>query len=76
MSVDVSEIPNWLWCWWIQSFYCDIARETIEAGVGNDIDSEGGTVSDIMIKTCGEKYEINSKNVTSADIKYFLAEEL
>jgi len=50
-------------------------EKTVEAGVGNDTDSEGGTVSDIMTGTCGE-YETESKNVTSADTKYFLVEGL
>jgi len=50
--------------------------ETVEAGVSNDTDSEEGTVLDIVTGTCGEKYELDSKNVTSADNKYFLVEEL
>ena len=51
-------------------------EEIIEAGVGNDIDSEEGTVSDIVTGTCGEKYGIDSKNVTSAETKYFLVKGL
>ena len=45
-------------------------EETVEAYVGN------GTDSDTVTKTCVEKYETDSKNVTSADTTYFLAEGL
>ena len=50
-------------------------KETLSTGLGNDIDSEGGTVSDMLTEAC-EKYETDSKNVTSANIKYFLVEVL
>jgi len=42
----------------------------VEAGVGKDTNSEGGTVSDIVTGTCREKYRIDSKNVISVDTKY------
>jgi len=45
---------------------------TVEAGVDNGKDSEGGTVSDMVAGTCVEKYGADSKNVTSAYIKSFL----
>ena len=51
-------------------------EETIEAGAGNDIVSDGRSVSDIVIGTCGEKYGIDSKNIISANTKYFLVEGL
>jgi len=51
-------------------------EETVEASVDNGIDSEGGTISDIVIRTYGEKYRTDSKNVTSADTKYVLVEGL
>jgi len=44
--------------------------------VDNDTDSEGGAVSNIVTGTYGEKYGIYSKNVTSADAKYFMVEGL
>ena len=47
-----------------------------KAGINNGTVSDGGTVSDIVIGTCGEKYETESKNVTLADTKYFLVEGL
>ena len=50
------------------------SEETVEAGVDNDTDSEGGTIPDIMTGACGEKYETDAKNVTSTDTKYFLVE--
>jgi len=31
-------------------------EEITEAGIGNDTVSEGGTMSDIVIRTCEEKY--------------------
>jgi len=51
-------------------------EEIIEAGVGNDTDNEVGTVSAIVIRTCGEKYKTDSKNITSAETKYFLVDGL
>ena len=36
-------------------------EKTVEAGVGNDTDSEGGTVSDIMTGTCGENTKQTQK---------------
>ena len=45
-------------------------KETIEAGVGNDTDNEGGIVSDAVGEACVEKYETNSNT------KYFLMEGL
>jgi len=48
----------------------------VKAGVGKDTNSKGGTVSDIVTGTCGEKYGINLKNVISANTKYFLVEGL
>jgi len=50
-------------------------KETLSTGLGNDIDSEGGTVSDMLTEAC-EKYETDSKNVSSADTKYLLVEGL
>ena len=49
---------------------------TIEAGIGNDTNNEGETVSDMVTGTCVEKYGTDSKNVTSTDTKYFLVEGL
>ena len=51
-------------------------KKALSAGVGNDTDSEGGTISDMVTRTCVEKYGTDSKNVTSADRKYFLVERL
>ena len=65
MSVDVSEIPNWLGCRGILSFYWWYWRRNIRSWCGNDTVSDGGSVSDIVIETCGEKYGTDSKNVTS-----------
>jgi len=51
-------------------------EKIVETGVGNDTDSEGGTVSDMVSGTYVEKYGTDSKNVTSSDTKYFLVEGL
>ena len=50
--------------------------ETVEAGAGNGIHSEERIVSDIVTGTYGEKYRLDSMNITSADAKYFLLEGL
>ena len=54
----------------------DTGEETVEAGVSNGTNSKGETVSDMVTETCVEKYGTDLKNVTSADTKYFLVEEL
>jgi len=50
MSADVYEIPNWLGCRGSGVSIGDTDEKTIEAGVSNDTVSEGGTVSDIVMK--------------------------
>ena len=57
-------------------FIGDTGEKTVKAGVGNSTNSEERTVSDIVIGTGGEKYETDSKTVTSGDTKYFLVEGL
>ena len=76
MSVDVSEFRTGFDAVGSEVSTDGTGEETVEAGVGNDTDSKGGTVSDIVTGTCGEKYGIDSKNVTSTDTKYFLVERL
>jgi len=76
MSVDISEILYWLLCSGSLVSADDTGKETVEAGVGNDTDSEGGTVSDTVSGICVEKYGTDSKNVTSAGTKYFMVDGL
>ena len=49
---------------------------TVEASVSNDTNSEGGSVSNIVMGTCRRNKEPTQKNVKSADTKYFLMERL
>jgi len=51
-------------------------KKSVEAGVSNGTVGDRGIISDMVIKTCEEKYEKDSKNVTSTDTKYFLVEGL
>jgi len=74
MSVDISEILNWIDAGGSVVSAGGINKAIVEAGVGNDTDSEGGTISDMMTGTCVEKYGTYSKNVTLADTKYFMVE--
>jgi len=57
----------------------DTGEESSEADAGNGADngtnSGRGIVLEAVAGRCGEKLE-HSKNVTSADAKYFLVEEL
>jgi len=46
------------------------------AGAGNREDGERGTDSSVVTGPYKEKYEIDLKNVTSADTKYFLVDGL
>ena len=50
MSVNVSEIPNWLAC-----------NGILEAGVGNNTVDDGKTISDIVIGPV-ERYETDSEH--------------
>jgi len=45
---------------------------TAEAGSDKDTDSGRGTDADAVPETSEEKYRTNSKNMKSADTKYFL----
>jgi len=47
-----------------------------KASAGNRTDGGRGTDSDAVTALCREKYKTDSKNMTSADIKYFLLERL
>ena len=76
MNIDVSEISNWLSCRGSKVSTSSTGDETVEAGVGNDTNSEGGTISDIVTGTCGEKYGTYSKTIASVNTKYFLMERL
>ena len=48
----------------------------MKTSIGKGTDSEGKIVSEIVTGIYEEKYEIDSKNITSADTKYFLVEIL
>jgi len=52
------------------------ARASIGNDAGNSTNSGRGIVLESVIRHCGEEYRTDSKNVTSADTKYFLVEEL
>ena len=49
-------------------------EESAEARAGNDTNSGREIVSEAVTGFCEEKYETDSKNVTSADTRYFLVE--
>jgi len=51
-------------------------EEAGKVSAGKGTESEKGTDADVVPVTGGEKYETDSKNVTSADTKYFLVERL
>jgi len=76
MSIDVSETQIGFDVGGSRVSTGGTGGETVETGIDNDTDSEEGTVSDILTRTCREKYRIYSKNITSADTKYFMVEGL
>jgi len=51
-------------------------KKLAEEGVSNGTDNERGIVSKVVTGCCREKYGTDSKNVTSAEKKYFLMKVL
>ena len=49
----------------------DMSEKLAEAGAGNITDSGRGIVSETVTGFCGEKYEIDSKNMTFTEKKEF-----